>query len=208
MEAAVAEMMLLQDELIRIIQTFYARGWAEATSTNYSFRHPRIAHHAVISRSGVDKAVFTTDDLMIIDENGAATPEFAYRRPSAETLIHTMLYALFPSVGAILHTHSVPNTVLSRRKLWQGYLRLEDYEMLKALEGVTSHAITIDLPIFENSQDIAALSQEIQLFLEQNPQTHGFLLSGHGLYTWAKDLATAKRQVEALEFLFECEIQG
>ena len=32
---------------------------------------------------------------------------------------------------------------------------------------------------------------------------HGFLLSGHGLYTWGKDLAEARRHIEIFEFLFE-----
>jgi methylthioribulose-1-phosphate dehydratase len=32
---------------------------------------------------------------------------------------------------------------------------------------------------------------------------HGFLLKGHGLYTWAATLSAARNQVEALEFLFE-----
>jgi ribulose-5-phosphate 4-epimerase/fuculose-1-phosphate aldolase len=32
---------------------------------------------------------------------------------------------------------------------------------------------------------------------------HGFLLSRHGLYTWGRDLAEARRHVEIFEFLFE-----
>jgi methylthioribulose-1-phosphate dehydratase len=36
------------------------------------------------------------------------------------------------------------------------------------------------------------------------PPGHGFLLSRHGLYTWGRDLAEARRHVEIFEFLFEC----
>ena len=31
----------------------------------------------------------------------------------------------------------------------------------------------------------------------------GFLLAGHGLYSWGKDIPAAKRHIEVLEFLFE-----
>jgi ribulose-5-phosphate 4-epimerase/fuculose-1-phosphate aldolase len=37
----------------------------------------------------------------------------------------------------------------------------------------------------------------------KRPPFHGFLLSGHGLYTWGRDLAEARRQIEIHEFLFE-----
>jgi methylthioribulose-1-phosphate dehydratase len=32
---------------------------------------------------------------------------------------------------------------------------------------------------------------------------HGFLLSGHGLYTWGSSLEEARRHIEIYEFLFE-----
>jgi methylthioribulose-1-phosphate dehydratase len=32
---------------------------------------------------------------------------------------------------------------------------------------------------------------------------HGFLLAKHGLYTWGRDLAEARRHIEIHEFLFE-----
>jgi len=39
--------------------------------------------------------------------------------------------------------------------------------------------------------------------LDQHPSAHGFLLRGHGLYTWGTDLQQAVRHVEILEFLME-----
>jgi methylthioribulose-1-phosphate dehydratase len=39
--------------------------------------------------------------------------------------------------------------------------------------------------------------------MKQSPAIHGFLLRGHGLYTWGDDLAQARRHVEILEFLLE-----
>jgi ribulose-5-phosphate 4-epimerase/fuculose-1-phosphate aldolase len=36
------------------------------------------------------------------------------------------------------------------------------------------------------------------------PPLHGFLIARHGLYTWGRDLAEARRHIEIFEFLFEC----
>jgi ribulose-5-phosphate 4-epimerase/fuculose-1-phosphate aldolase len=33
--------------------------------------------------------------------------------------------------------------------------------------------------------------------------TYGFLIRGHGLYTWGRDVDQARQHVEILEFLFE-----
>ena len=32
----------------------------------------------------------------------------------------------------------------------------------------------------------------------------GFLIRGHGLYAWGRDIAEARRHVEGLEFLLSC----
>ena len=82
-------------------------------------------------------------------------------------------------------------------------LRLSGFEMLKGLEGVRTHEHTEWVPILENDQDIPALARRVETVLEQSPAIHGFLLRGHGLYTWGDDLAQARRHVEILEFLLE-----
>jgi methylthioribulose-1-phosphate dehydratase len=75
--------------------------------------------------------------------------------------------------------------------------------MLKGLDGVGTHEHREWLPIIENTQDWASAAPEVEQLLRANPKTHGFLIRRHGLYTWGRDLADAKRQIEILEFLFE-----
>ena len=86
--------------------------------------------------------------------------------------------------------------------------------MLKGLEGVQTHDTMIEVPVFRNSQDMAELSERIRDVLEpssvtysKRPPVHGFLLAGHGLYTWGKSLAEARRHIEIFEFLFEVTVQ-
>jgi methylthioribulose-1-phosphate dehydratase len=75
--------------------------------------------------------------------------------------------------------------------------------MLKALEGVRSHTHFEWLPILENSQNVKELSARVTDLLAQQPAIHGFLLRGHGVYTWGAATHEAKRHVEIFEFLME-----
>ena len=110
----------------------------------------------------------------------------------------------------MLHTHSVWSTILSRADGARGAVRIECYEMLKGLDGIVTHDTCEEVPIFANAQAMPELASRIRArFLAadwsdpKRPPFHGFLLSGHGLYTWGRDLAEARRQIEIHEFLFE-----
>jgi methylthioribulose-1-phosphate dehydratase len=59
------------------------------------------------------------------------------------------------------------------------------------------------LPILDNTQDWVAAVPQVEAILTHHPDAHGFLIRRHGLYTWGRDLAEARRHVEILEFLFE-----
>src|SRR5690606_23679648 len=130
----------------------------------------------------------------------------ADKKPSAETLLHTQLYRWKPEIGAVLHTHSVNATVLSR--VCQGdSLVFADYELQEAFSGVTSHESQVLVPIFDNDQDIQRLASKIQPWLDAHPDCVGYLIRGHGLYTWGAQMSDALRQIEAFEFLFDCELK-
>ena len=195
----------VRQQLTDIIKFFNQRGWSPATSTNYSFRTPEVEEPTyTISKSGIDKQFFNEQDFMHIDTAGKATADYAGMKSSAETLLHTMLYSQFADCQAVLHTHSLLSTVLSAQYEKEKGFFIEQLEVLKAIRGITTHEAKLWVPIFANSQDIATLSQEVKAYLDQNPQTFGFLLAGHGLYAWGNSLAEAKRHIEAFEFLFEC----
>lgn len=190
-----------KEELVACIHFLHQRGFAPATSSNYSFRLDP-GGPITISSSGIDKGTFKVEDLMAVDEQGQALED--PRKPSAETLLHTLIYRHQPQVRCVLHTHSVFNTVLSSIFAEKGVLPLEGFEVLKGLEGIKTHASRVEVPIFANSQDIPALAVEIAEYWAEHPSMAGFLLAGHGLYTWGSSIAAAKRQIEVFEFLFEC----
>lgn len=191
-----------KQELLHLIHTIYARGWAPATSTNYSFRNPE-GNTYTISRSGVDKGLFALDDFMEINADGMPLPAWAHVKPSAETGIHTTLYKN-PDIRAILHTHSPASTVLSYLRRGDLSIPIQGFEVLKGLDGITSHETRIEVPLFDNDQDMERLGDRIQATLPNYPRSPCLLLAGHGLYVWGKSLTDAKRHLEVFEYLFEC----
>jgi methylthioribulose-1-phosphate dehydratase len=185
-----------------------ARGLAPATSGNYSVRlgDGRIA----VTVSGRHKGRLTRDDVMLVDAEGVALEG---KKPSAETALHTVIYRLYPRVNAILHVHSVPVVALTRHLPGAAEIVLQGYEMLKAFPGITTHEITVGIPIFENSQDIAALAREVAEDTHQRlrgamTRAPAYLIRGHGAYGWGESLEEAERVIEGLEHLLSCEIEA
>jgi methylthioribulose-1-phosphate dehydratase len=97
-------------------------------------------------------------------------------------------------------------TVLSRLSP-QDFIEFEDYELQKAFSGISTHESRVRVPIFDNDQDIARLAAKVQPWLDAHPDCVGYLIRGHGLYTWGAQMSDALRQIEAFEFLFECELK-
>lgn len=190
------------DALCATARWCYARGWVPATSGNFSVR---AGERVFITPSGLDKGTLQPADLIEIDAEGSVIAGGG--KPSAETGLHMVLYRARAEAGAILHVHSVWNTLISARYAPTGYVPLAGYEILKGLSGVTTHAHLERVPIIENTQDYVALSAQMAEALDQNPGAHGVLLSRHGVYTWGQSVAEARRHLEALEFLFEVEMR-
>lgn len=191
----------LAQEMITSTRELAQLGWTPATSSNFSMRLDE--RHAAITVSGRDKGRLTAADIMVVDFDGRAVG--SNLRPSAETPLHTQLYRRFPDVGCVLHTHSRTQTVASRIFSADGQVRLKGYELLKAFYGHSTHDTTLDVPILPNSQDIPLLAMKVEALLDSEP-LWGYLIESHGMYAWGRDMADARRHLEAYEFLLSCEL--
>jgi methylthioribulose-1-phosphate dehydratase len=189
----------LASQLAEIGRQCYARGWALGTSGNFSAVVSRDPLHLAITASGVDKGTIKAGEIVEIDQHGKVVAGSG--QPSAEAGLHLAI-ARARGAGAVLHTHSIWSTILSDAATEDG-LAIEGYEMLKGLDGVDTHEHREWLPILDNTQDWAAAVPQVEAMLADQPGAHGFLIRRHGLYTWGRDIAEAKRQMEILEFLFE-----
>jgi methylthioribulose-1-phosphate dehydratase len=190
-------------QIVEAGRDFAQRGWTPATSSNFSMRlsEDRLA----VTVSGRDKGKLTPADIMVCDLAGKAVNTEA--RPSAETLLHCQIYRRYPEAGAVLHTHSLAQTLASRLWAQAGQLELAGFELLKAFAGYTTHDARMLLPVFPNSQDMQELAELIDQYLQQKPITHGYLIDGHGIYTWGEDMLSARRHLDAFEFLLNCELE-
>ena len=186
--------------LVEAGRELYRLGMVPATSGNFSARLDD--GNIAITVSGRHKGRLTPDDIMLIDANGTPLED---RRPSAETLLHVQIYQRFPATNVILHPHSVNATLLSR--LQKGHLVLQDYELLKAFPGIDSHDCKVTVPVFANDQDIERLATKVDDYMQHAEVIHGYLIAGHGFYTWGNSADDVMRHVEAFEFLFDCELR-
>ncbi|MCK9535086.1 MAG: methylthioribulose 1-phosphate dehydratase [Pseudomonas sp.] len=192
----------LTEQIIQAGQFLYARGWSPATSSNYSARLSN--NQVLLTVSGKHKGQLTEDDILATDLQGKSLEP--HKKPSAEALLHTQLYNWSGSIQAVLHTHSVNATVLSRLET-TAQIEFTDYELQKAFNGISSHEQPLLVPIFDNDQDMPRLAQHVQQWLDSHPDCPGYLIRGHGLYTWGASMQDALRHIEAFEFLLECELK-
>ena len=192
----------LREQLTKTIADLHGRRWCEGTGGNFSVVVQRDPLHLLMAPSGVNKGQVEPAQLVIVDEQQKVIQ--GQGRASAETTLHVEIITTL-QCRSVLHTHSVESTVLSDHCAKQATIRLEGWEMLKGLKGITTHDTSIDIPIVSNNQNMRELSQSIRPYLNTNAP--GILVAGHGLYTWGDSLAEAQRHVEILEFLFSTVLQ-
>ena len=195
------DVIQIRTDLIATTRRLHQRRWCDGTGGNFSVVLQRDPLRVLMAPSGVDKGRMEVDDLIVINDNQVIVEGCG--RVSAEAALH-MAVIREAGAGAVLHSHSIPATVLSRTHQANGHITLEGWEMQKGLEGVATHATCIKVPVVNNSQSMASL---VDAFLPHLPcQSHGILVAGHGLYAWGATLFDAERHLEILEFLLEVEL--
>ena len=192
----------IRNRLTKTIEKLHRRRWCDGTGGNFSVVVQKDPVLLLMAPSGVDKGSLQPEQLLVVNDfqevlDGAG-------KASAETQLHLAIVQK-TGAGAVLHTHSVTGTVLSRRHAKEGQIRLEGLEMLKGLNGIHSHDAHVDLPVVMNNQDMDALAEEFHQQIQNLPQ--GILVEGHGLYAWGDDLQQAERHVEIIEFLLDVQLQ-
>jgi methylthioribulose-1-phosphate dehydratase len=196
------ELHAASEALCGVAAGFHARGWCLGTSGNFSVTLQDDPLRLLITQSGRSKGHLHRDDLVVVDPGGRPARGH-HGTPSAEAILHVLI-AGSVGAGSVLHTHSVCGTLLGEHYMSRGGFTIAGYEMLKGLKGIDTHDTSVLVPILENSQDMAELRERAKALLAEQPDLHGFLVAGHGLYTWGETLEVAQRHVEIFEFLFEC----
>lgn len=189
------------EQIIAAGQELYRLGMVPATSGNFSMRLDD--GDIAITVSGTHKGKLTGQDIMRINLQGESLDG---KTPSAETPLHTQIYKNRPEANAVLHPHMMNAILIGQRN--SDHVRLENLELLKALDGIKSHAAQVMIPLYNNDQDIPRLAKKVQTSLDTIEPLYAYIIKGHGLYTWGKSMSDALRHVEALDYLFTCELHS
>lgn len=189
------------DLLCEYGRLLYERDWSPATSSNYSMRLDK--RHCALTSSGKHKGRLHPQDILVVNWQGQSQTG---GKPSAETRLHTQLYERNHAIGAVLHTHS-RNSVLLSHLTRSNTIRLTGWELQKAFHGQQGHEDTLVIPVFDNDQNIPRLAHEVEQYMASEGEGHAYLIRGHGVYTWGKDLDECFRHLEALEHLFGYQLE-
>jgi methylthioribulose-1-phosphate dehydratase len=194
------EFFIVANQLIEAGHFIDSKGWVPATSGNFS---ARLSDGSIaITVSGTHKGRLEIDDIMLIDADANSLDD---KKPSSETVLHTSLYKRFPQTQSILHPHPINATLISR--IFKTEIVLENYELLKALSNIDTHESRVVIPIFANDQNIPRLAEQVDRHMVEKGVGYAYLIAGHGLYTWGSSVNETLRHLEALDFLFECELR-
>lgn len=190
----------MKKQLAELIRSFNQRGWAPATSTNYSFIDAE--NQIWISKSGKHKGEFTESDFMTIDNKGLGLGDFTGIKPSDETKIHLWIYRNFKQAKVILHSHGIYPVLLSF--MAKPSFRVQGYELQKGFNGCQNHLDNLAIPIMINQQNMDLLCMELDQRLNEIKQ-YCFIIEGHGTYAWGENIFDAQRHLETLDYLCQSE---
>lgn len=180
---------------------FCSRRWTPANTGSYSARiDPR---HIAVTRADANPGALGDADIGIV----AAADDYGQHRfaPTTDLPLHRLVYRLVPDAGAVLHARSVTATALSR--VAGERILLEQYELLKTVEGFERRGGRLLVPVFNNAGSPDRCAHWIHRYMVSHAPIQAFLIRGYGLFAWGATLTRAVRLVEALEFMLECELQ-
>lgn len=180
-------------------RAFYEFGWLFGTSGNLSVR--RGADDFLITASGKDKGRLTEDDFLFCDLAGVAV-EPTQHRPSAETLVHCVIYRRFADAGAVYHVHEPHAALCSARDREHGSTRFADLEMIKGFD-IWEEGVAVEATIVPNHFDIPTLAAAIDdAITSADNRLPGVTICNHGIYAWGRNAFEAKRHVETFAYLY------
>ncbi len=190
-------------KLAQLVRIMNLQGHNPATSGNYSLRSKTTPDIALVSESGIDKSQFTEENFLpVFYQTRKLHPDYSHRKSSDETDIHLTIYQV-TKANCVLHSHMLDALLFADIFAGKDHAMIKDLELLKGFRGVKTHELEINVPIFENTQDIAGLAEKIKPAILAQSHNYGLLLRGHGIYVWGETVEEAKRHLEVFQYIFK-----
>ena len=155
----------------------------------------RASGFVVIKPSGVGYDDMTADDMVVMSPDGRVV-EGNYR-PSSDTATHLVLYAAYPNLGGIVHTHSTWATTWA-----QARRAIPCFGTTHADYFYGEVPCTRDLSTDEISGEYEAETGNVivETFSTIDAsQIPGVLVAGHGPFSWGQSPADAVHNAVVLE---------
>jgi methylthioribulose-1-phosphate dehydratase len=180
--------------------------WGHVPATSGNFSCLLSPGKVLITASGCHKGQLEHKNFIEINpQDGSVINSKEKARPSAETDLHLNIYKHCSSARAVLHSHS-PMASLASMPQDRSKISLQSWELLKAFDGIDSHEQKIDIPIFDNSQNMNDIIFEFEQYLQSHQlKIPVYLIRGHGAYCWSSSVERCLHQLEALEYLLNLE---
>ena len=156
-----------------------------------------------IKPSGVDYPALTPEDMVIVDLEGKKV-EGRYN-PSSDTETHRRLFEAFPSVRAVVHSHSrnaVAFAQAGRAVPCFGTTHADYfYGEVPVTRAMTEKEVT-------GSYEWETGNVIVERFKDLNPEeVPGVLVQGHGPFAWGPTGAKAVENALALEIVAEMALK-
>ena len=150
-----------------------------------------------IKPSGVDYAELSASSMVLLDLKGKRVE--GDLNPSSDTKTHVMLYEKFPTIGGVVHTHSLHATAWAqaRRPLPCLGTTHADYfhGPVPCTEVITDAQIALD---YEEQTAVQIVDAFRKIDYREVPAV---LVASHGPFTWGKTAAEAVYHAYILEFV-------
>lgn len=144
----------------------------------------RANNHVYITPSQVDKARLTSQDIIVMDLNGAIVK--ANHNPSMETAMHLSVYSKRSDVNAIIHAHS----------FWASLPAVSNLQLVNNISDESyftiKHIAFCDYKTMGTHDLANEATSKIQ-------NANALILKNHGVLTIGKTLTEAFERLEVLE---------
>jgi len=185
----------LRLEMIQIADELYDMGMITPTGGNISVRLPDEQDAFLITPTQLYKGGLKPEDIVKVNGKGRACDR--RQRPSVETQVHLAIYAAYPDIEAVIHSHAKLCTALG-------------------LVNGSILPITVDAAPFVQTQVVpyclsgsAELCEGVVKALEHSPAV---LLQCHGLLTvgWTLRQAANRNMAmeEVVQVMLACRLFG
>lgn len=196
--AKVAPWARLYLDLAAMAQRCAEHGWCPAGSGQFSMRLP----HDLMATTAIGSNKFNLSERDFVTLDMEAETHHSVARPAEDALLHAELYKLDSTIGIVAQVHMVAATVLARETY-------DDFAVVHAMPNLLGDwGERIPLRVIDGAQPLEAVIEELNVSWQIEPLQLGCLLKNRGLVVWGRHCEETFNHLQALEFLFACELAG